>query len=320
MKINLKVKRYDPEEQGNGRVWWQDYSVEASESTTVLDALIKVREEQDGTLGLRCSCRASICGSCGMRVNGQAKLSCKTRVNTVVEEGETLEIEPLGNHKVVRDLAVDINDFFNPLERIKPYLDSKKPPESGEYIASNESMTNLLTAMNCIMCGCCVSDCTVLEVDKKFLGPAVLAKAWRFVEDPRDDTRNERLQSLNDEDGGIWDCTRCLQCVEVCPKDVAPMERIMEMREMAIVSGNKNTIGYRHAESFNRSIKNNGRLDETRLVIESYGFDVKRLIESALVGVRAFFKGKMPPLLPHKADENEKIKAIMVKAEEEEES
>lgn len=315
MKYKFNVKRYNPEAEPAQTDWEQTYEVEATPSTTVLDALIKIREEQDGTLALRCSCRASICGSCGMRVNGKARLVCKTRVEAVAPNGGEIQIEPMGNQKVIRDLVVDLTDFFKPLHRIDPYLQPDQEPEEGEFIAGNDSMVNLLTAMNCIMCGCCVSDCTVLEVDKKFLGPAVLAKAWRFVEDPRDDQTFSRLQSLNDQDGGMWDCTRCLQCVEVCPKDVAPMERIMEMRDKAIEAGITNTSGYRHAESFARSVKRHGRLDETRLVIETTGFDIRRLIDVALVGIKALIKRKVPPLIPHKADEKEKIKKIYEKVE-----
>ena len=315
MKFKLNVKRYNPEADAAKRSWEQSYDVETTATTTVLDALIKVREEQDGTLAMRCSCRASICGSCGMRVNGKARLVCKTRLETVADDDGLVQIEPMGNQRVIRDLVVDLDDFFKPLGRIKPYLAPDATPTDGEFIASNDSMVNLLTAMNCIMCGCCVSDCTVLEVDKRFLGPAVLAKAWRFVEDPRDDRTAERLHSLNEQDGGIWDCTRCLQCVEVCPKDVAPMERIMDMRDAAIESGLRNTSGYRHTESFNRSVKRHGRLDETRLALASAGFNVVRLLELAGVGVRALMKRKIPPLIPHKAEDNAKIKDIFEKLE-----
>ena len=181
-------------------------------------------------------------------------------------------------------------------------------------------MVNLLTAMNCIMCGACVSDCTVLEVDSNFIGPAALAKAWRFVEDPRDDLRSQRLKDLNDADGGIWDCTRCFKCVEVCPKDVAPMTRIMELREAAIQDGNTDTAGYRHTNSFTKSVRKNGRLDETRLAVESAGYtNVPRLFDLAEIGLRSLTKGKLPPLTPHKAEDKERITAIFDKIDSESE-
>jgi succinate dehydrogenase / fumarate reductase iron-sulfur subunit len=232
--------------------------------------------------------------------------------------GEQLTVEPMGNHPVVKDLVVSLDTFFNQIRRVDPYLQPDAEPEEGEFIASNESMTNLLTAMNCIMCGCCVSDCTVLEVDKNFIAPAALAKAWRFTEDPRDGKRTERLTKLNNEDGGIWDCTRCFQCVEVCPKDVAPMERIMEMREAAIEAGNKNTPGYRHTESFNRSVKKNGRLDESRLAVDSAGWtNIPRLLDLAPIGFRSMLKGKLPPIIPHKAEDKGRITDLFEKVERE---
>ena len=270
MEVKLKVKRFDPEKPKDN-IWYQDYNIDIHPSSTILDALINIREEVDGTLGLRCACRASICGSCGMKVNGQAKLVCKTRVEEIAPKGEILLIEPMGNHTVIRDLIVDLDTFFAKIEQITPYLQPDSEPEAGEFIVSNESMDKLLTEMNCIMCGLCVSECTVLEVDKTFIGPAALAKASRFVYDPRDDQTDQRLNYLNDEQGGIWDCTRCLQCVEVCPKGVSPMDRIMDLRESAIEIGVKKTHGYHHTNSFEKSVTANGRLDETSLAIESEG-------------------------------------------------
>ncbi len=111
MKVKLKIKRFDPAESG-GKTWWQEYEVDVHPDSTVLDSLIEVREQNDGTLALRCACRASICGSCGMKVNGSAKLVCKTRVVDVAPNGEQLTIEPMGNQLVVRDLVVSLVTFF----------------------------------------------------------------------------------------------------------------------------------------------------------------------------------------------------------------
>ena len=126
-------------------------------------------------------------------------------------------------------------------------------------------MVHLVGVMNCIMCGACVSDCTVLEVKDNFLGPAALAKSYRFIADPRDGSQLERLQNL-EKDGGIWDCTRCMQCVEVCPKDVDPMERIMSIRSKSIKNKIDNNYGARHAKSFTDLINTNGILNEVLLL------------------------------------------------------
>ena len=120
-----------------------------------------------------------------MRVNGQAKLVCKTRIEELVEEGETLSVEPMGNQPVIKDLIVDISSFFAKMTQVSPFLQPDSLPEQGEFIASNDSMEKLLTEMNCIMCGLCVSDCTILEVDDTFIGPAALAKASRFLRSKR---------------------------------------------------------------------------------------------------------------------------------------
>ena len=302
MQVSMRVKRYDPELKEN-KSWWQDYKLGIHANATILDALIKIREEVDGSLALRCACRASICGSCGMRVNGRARLVCKTRLEEIIQKDGELNIEPLANHSVIRDLVVSVDSFFSKIKEITPNLAPKSEPVTGEFIASNESMENLLKSMNCIMCGVCVSDCTVLEVDKKFIGPAALAKAY-----------------LNDTEGGIWDCTRCMQCVEVCPKDVAPMDRIMEMRETAIRLGHKNSPGYRHSETFYSSVKIHGRLDETLLAISSAGWtNIPRLIDLIPIGFKALVRGKLPPIIPLKAEKKEAIKNIYVKVEKEDE-
>lgn len=292
MQVTLSVKRYDPEAADPApRV--QDFRIEAESHFTVLDGLIKVREEVDPSLAVRCSCRASICGSCAMRVNGHAALACKTKLSSALRDG-AVSVEPMGNQRVVKDLVTDASLFWGKIRDVEPFLQPKGPEPEEEYIASNDAMLNLITPMGCIMCGACVSDCTVLEVDKNFLGPAALAKAYRFVGDPRDEADATRLSMLNDY-GGAWDCTRCYECVQVCPKGVAPMDRIMELREAIQRARLPSTIGSRHVDSFARSVARSGWLDETLLAVESWGkFNVPKLMASAPVGLRALVRGKLP--------------------------
>ena len=242
MKATLSVKRYDPDSE-RPEAYYQEYGFDIDENATVLDGLIKVREEIDGSLALRCSCRSAICGSCAMRVNGQAMLACNTKIADVQpSNGGPVVVEPAGNMGLVKDLVVDFDLFWDKVRAVDPWLKPEGPEPEAEYLAPNEDMLHLAGVMSCIMCGACVSDCTVLEVDDNFLGPAALAKAYRFVADPRDDAGNERLGELN-EYGGVWDCTRCMQCVQVCPKGVAPMDRIMAMRDQAMEAGYTNTYG-----------------------------------------------------------------------------
>ena len=220
MDVTVKIKRFDPDAD-HPRAEWQEYPLSVDENATVLDALIVIREEMDGTLSLRCSCRSAICGSCAMRINGHAGLACKTKASESMDGNGVIVVEPAGVMGQLKDLVVDFDLFWRKIEQVEPFLQPQGPEPEAEYIASNESMLHLSGVTACIMCGACVSDCTVLEVDPTFLGPAALAKAYRFTADPRDGDQNgvsrERLSALG-EVSGMWDCTRCSECVQACPQ------------------------------------------------------------------------------------------------------
>ena len=298
MQVTLQVKRFHPESPEHTS-YYQDFTVEVEEYFTVLDSLIQVREEMDETLTLRCSCRASICGSCAMRVNGHATLACNTKLSSVMDREGRVRVEPMANQPVVRDLVVDMKPFWSKIRAVEPWIQPQGPVPEEEYIAPNSAMVHLIGVMGCIMCGACVSDCTVLEVDPEFLGPAALAKAYRFVGDPRDDADKDRLKKLN-EYTGIWDCTRCYECVQVCPKGVAPMDRIMALRDKAIAAGFDNTYGARHAEAFSDLVEHSGWLDELRMVPKTFGMfnplSLPQLLGMIPVGLRALRHRKMPPI------------------------
>ena len=314
MEVTLNVKRFNPEAEVR-EPHYQEYKLDVAEYYTVLDALIKVREEVDGTLALRCSCRASICGSCSMRVNGHAKLACKTKIVDVAKPGQDVVVEPMGNLPVVKDLVTDMKPFWDKIRAVQPWLQPSGPAPEIEYIAPNDTMLHLNGVMSCIMCGACVSDCTALEVDRNFLGPAALAKAYRFVGDPRDDQDDDRLKMYS-EYGGIWDCTRCLECVEACPKGVDPMYRIMNLREKAVEAGFNNNNGARHTEAFNDLVKHSGTVDELRLPIMTFGLlNVAALVGFLPVGLRAMLRGKMPPIIHKSIPGADKIRRIFEKLE-----
>lgn len=292
MQINLKVKRFDPEVGDGAR--FQSYSVDMPEHVTVLDALIQVREYVDGTLALRCSCRSAICGSCGMRIDGKARLACKTKAIDLAGAGREIIVEPMGNMPIVKDLVTDMAVHWDKVREVVPWLQPVGPLPEREYLVPNEAMLDLAHTMNCIMCGACVSDCTVLEVDKNFIAPAALAKAYRFAGDPRDGHKKERLEMLS-EYGGIWDCTRCNMCVEVCPKDVRPMDRILQLREKAVEAGITGNTGARHGNAFAASVKRLGRLDEASFLPMSVGWwNVPRLLQEMPGALRMLRAGKLP--------------------------
>ncbi|HBP89260.1 MAG TPA: succinate dehydrogenase, partial [Nitrospiraceae bacterium] len=274
--------------------YFQEYDLEIDPSDSVLDGLIKIRETVDDSLTLRCSCRGAICGSCGMRINGHATLACKTKFISVASEGETIQVEPMKNMPVIKDLVTDMAPFWSKIRQIQPWLQPQGLPPTAEYTASPESMSHLSGVMGCIMCGVCVSDCTVLDVDQTFVGPAALAKAYRFVADPRDAATSQRLHSLN-QPGGMWDCTRCMECIQVCPKGVGPMDRIMALRAKGMAEKVPSTCGSRHAEVFTDIIKHKGILDEPMLAIRTFGLkNIGRLLGMVPMVIQSALKGKVP--------------------------
>jgi succinate dehydrogenase iron-sulfur subunit len=312
MQVNLRVKRYDPEAEASAEEQgYREYTLDMPANATVLDSLIEVREYHDGTLSLRCSCRSAICGSCAMRINGQARLACKTQIGTVIGKDGTILVEPAGNMPVIKDLVVDMAPFWSKIRAVDPWLKPSGEEPEREYLVPNEAMAALGEVMNCIMCGACVSDCTVLEVDKSFLAPAALAKAYRFVGDPRDDQTLARLREYS-EPSGMWDCTRCNYCVEVCPKDVKPMDQILKLRSLAVNAGIKNNNGSRHTLAFIDLVETNGRLDEFRLPVFTEGkLNLIGQLSYLPSAPRMLRSGKLPPIFPHKIPGVRHVKRII---------
>jgi succinate dehydrogenase / fumarate reductase iron-sulfur subunit len=316
MQVTISVRRYNPADKETPS-YWQDYALEVEDTASVLDSLIKIREEDDGSLAVRCSCRSAICGSCAMRVNGHACLACNTKISDVVDDSGTVKVEPVGVMPVIKDLVVNQDLFWNKIKQVSPWLQPEGPEPQAEYLAPNADMTHLAGVMSCIMCGACVSDCTVMEVDDNFIGPAALAKAYRFVADPRDDQSGARLAELS-EYGGVWDCTRCFECVEVCPKGVDPMGRIMSLRDGAMELGLDTTIGARHTDAFVESVGHSGWLNELTLPIKTFGmFNLPALMGLAPVGLRAFLRGKMPPIFHPSVPNVKNIRRLFKRVESE---
>src|SRR5438270_1384902 len=260
------------------------------ETQSVLDAILQIRDERDGSLGIRCSCQQAICGSCGVRMNGKPGLACNTHLEEAARRGHgtgwnppdpgqqsnVITVEPMGNMPVIRDLIVDMDAVhWKKIQRVTPWLINKEPVPEREYVVDRESMVDVTQAMACIQCGACVSDCLSMEIDPLFIGPAALAKAYRFVGDPRDDQQFQRLNDLSQDPHGIYDCTHCFKCIDACPKGVNPMNQIMRLRRRAgtdhgIVDKNN---GHRHESAFNTLVKQGGLLHEAELLPRSYGGD-----------------------------------------------
>ena len=354
-EYTLKVRRFSPE-TGEGP-YWEQFEVELDPTLSVLDGLLQAKDRDDGSLSVRCSCRAAICGSCGVKINGRSTLACLTQIGEAhetanrttgaSEDGDTpgreaedvapIVVEPMGNMPVVKDLVTDMEStHWTKIRRVTPWLlDDGDPPER-ERVVPPESMVDITQTIACIQCGACVSACLSMEVDPDFIGPAALAKAYRFVGDPRDVESRERLHDLAQDPHGIYDCTHCFSCVDACPKGVAPMDQIMRLRRRAGEQEiDDRNHGHNHEHAFVEIIRKKGTLDESLLLQESYAPGVKGklmprhgalkgLIGSIPTAIRGLRSGKMrslPKLIPgiHPKlpdDAQERVEAIYEHAEE----
>jgi succinate dehydrogenase / fumarate reductase iron-sulfur subunit len=326
--FTLRIRRYDPE--SGDAPYWVEHTIELEPHRSVLEGILQAKGRFDGSIGIRCSCKAAICGSCGVRINGQPGLACHTHLDRArrTSKDGVIEVEPMGNMPVIKDLIVDMDAVhWKKVHRVTPWLLNKEPIPEREYIVERESMVDVTQSMACIQCGACVSDCLSMEVDPLFIGPAALAKAYRFVGDPRDSQQAERLKDLAEDPHGIYDCTHCFKCIEACPKGVSPMSQIMRLRRRA---GNDHHIddrnnGHRHESAFATLVKNYGLLHEAELLPRSYGGDSwfgkfhpragAELLNSLPSITRALRRGKVTPkaaLLGHKLpkDALAEVKAI----------
>jgi succinate dehydrogenase / fumarate reductase, iron-sulfur subunit len=314
--FTIRVRRYDPE--SGEAPYWAEHTVELEPHRSVLEAILQARDRFDGSIGIRCSCRQAICGSCGVRINGEPALACHTHLDAARDRagGGVIEIEPMGNMPVLKDLIVDMDAVhWKKIQRVTPWLIAKQPVPEREYLVPKEAMVDVTQTMACIQCGACVSDCLAMEVDPGFVGPAALAKSYRFVGDPRDEEQRARLLDLAQDPQGLFDCTHCFKCVEACPKDVNPMGQIMRLRRIAtadqhIVDRNN---GERHEAAFATLIRDNGLLWEAELLPRSYGGNswfakfapasAKELLSSLPAIVKALLRRKVTPagaLKPHR--------------------
>jgi succinate dehydrogenase / fumarate reductase iron-sulfur subunit len=218
-------------------------------------------------------------------------------------------IAPMGNLPVIKDLVVDMDPFWRKIRAVKPWLDpGYDEVTEKERVVAQQQMNVIHKEALCIMCGCCVSECNSMESDPEFLGPAALAKGFRFVGDPRDQTAVERLQELNSEHG-IWDCTRCYFCNERCPKGVDPRDAIAKLGAESIKEGIDHDMGAKHAKWFVTSAKTTGWLRETELVPKTQG--VVSAIKQTKFALDLFRHGKVPlPVPPHVADRVHESRAL----------
>jgi succinate dehydrogenase / fumarate reductase iron-sulfur subunit len=225
-EVTIKVQRMDP--SADRIPYWQDFRVKTRPGMTVLDALFEILNHQDGTLAFRFCCRAGVCGSCAMMIAGKIRLACETQVNAL--NLDEIRLSPLPHQKVVKDLAVDYEHFFDRIKKVKPFLVGKEPYPEREYIQMPKERVPINEPIDCILCGSCTSSCTMAWTSSSYLGPAALLKSWRFIADTRDTITDDRLDILESEEEGVWRCHTQFNCVEVCPKKLNPTEAIQRQK------------------------------------------------------------------------------------------
>ena len=307
MQVGLKIWRFD---SATGERALKEYEIEAPDWATLLDCLDIVKDQHDGSLAYRKSCRMMICGSCGMRMDGAAVLACKMRMYDIAQAGHVPVVSAMGNLPIRKDLVVDMDPFWAKFKAMKPWLEPgyERPDDGREYRISQERMNVVHKESLCINCGCCVSECNAMESDPEFLGPQALAKGMRFVGDPRDAATIERLEAYNSEHG-IWDCTRCYFCNERCPKGVDPRDAIAKLGAESVAQGIDRDMGAKHAKWFVKSTETTGWLRETELVPKTQG--VVEAIKQTKFAVNLARHGKVPPPFPpHVADRVEEARAL----------
>jgi succinate dehydrogenase / fumarate reductase iron-sulfur subunit len=310
-KLKIKVFRFNKET--DYLPYYDTFEMDVNQDDLVLDIMNKIKWEHDGSFSYRRSCRHGICGSCAVKVNGKATLACKDNIFELIDIfEEDLVIEPQDIKRAYKDMIIDKSNFWEKYDSVQPYLVTnidEFPIE--ENIVSIEENEKIDDADYCIQCGACFYSCPAVEVNSKFTGPAALVKAWRFNSDIRDDAVDNRLENLQDLGSGIWDCVKCFECTEACPKELNPIDKITKLHLQTFEKGKAlNNVAVRHAVGFKWSIHKHGLLDEGELVKYSEG--IPAVMKHIPEAITMFKKGKivMPWNMP-KSKNLEEIKKLV---------
>ncbi|MBD3289313.1 succinate dehydrogenase iron-sulfur subunit [candidate division KSB1 bacterium] len=226
--LTFEVFRFNPDV--DERPYYDTYQVQESETMNVLEALLEIQHEQDGSLAFRYSCRGAVCGSCAMSINGMIGLADKMLTRNFKAK---ILVEPLPYLPVFKDLVADMKMFWQNIRKIKPWLAPLEPVPESEWRMSVEEMRRIEIFGSCILCGCCYASCPVTKRDRDFLGPALLSKAYRYLYDPRHTRAVELLDVLNNQEGA-WGCDYIYNCVEVCPKHIRPTDAFVAVRKKLV--------------------------------------------------------------------------------------
>jgi succinate dehydrogenase / fumarate reductase iron-sulfur subunit len=225
MKVKLRIKRFNPEKQENP--WWGEYEVDAEPTDRLLDVLNHVKWYLDGTLTFRRSCAHGVCGSDAMLINGRNALACKVVLKNL---GDKIAVEPMRGFRVIKDLLVDLEPFFEKFKQVKPYLITYSVTPEKERMQSPPERERFDDTTKCILCGACTTSCPSFWANPEYVGPAAIVNAHRFIFDSRDEGREERLEIMNSTDG-VWRCRTIFNCVQACPRGIDVTRAIGEVKK-----------------------------------------------------------------------------------------
>ena len=239
MELSVSLYRYNPEQ--DKFPYMKDYKVKKPKKDIMVLDLLNMLKEDDATISYRRSCREGVCGSDGMNINGKNGLACITPLSEVLR-GNKLELRPLPGLPVIRDLIVDMTQFYEQYEKIKPFLQSDSEPPEQERLQSPKDRDKLDGLYECILCACCSTSCPSFWWNPdKFVGPAALLQAYRFLADTRDTKKQERLEELGDP-LSVYRSHGIMNCVSVCPKGLNPNKAIGEIKSMLLTGTKEDKI------------------------------------------------------------------------------
>jgi succinate dehydrogenase / fumarate reductase, iron-sulfur subunit len=241
MDVTVRVRRYNPEVKGKDKPYWQEFTLQnVDETDRVLDLLHRIKWEQDGTLTLRRSCAHGVCGSDAMRINGRNRLACKVLVRDL--GAGKIQVEPILGLPVLKDLVVDMEPFFAHYREVMPFFinDDPVPADGRERLQTQEDRERFDDTTKCILCAACTTSCPSFWANGKYVGPAAIVQAHRFIFDTRDKAAKERLEILA-EPNGVWRCRTIYNCTPACPREIEVTRAIGEVK-LAIQRGSPEGI------------------------------------------------------------------------------